>query len=114
MPLEGICHSDEFLIRKYNERRAEVSGHQHPNSEFTPEDLNGKTMINFRRLDTGGDNPRFIQSWDYDNGESLLIGLEGMHDYSNIHCFLVDKDGDDRYANGMSIFSGDNLMDYPG
>jgi len=96
---------DKFLSRLYDDRRGEVHDRATDISEFGPEDLVGKRIIGVRDIETSGDNPRKIRSYDFDDGSSVLIGLEGFgKDYAT-HVFLIGPDGKDRYTEGYGLIS---------
>ena len=102
--------NDSQLIAFYNSQRE--STHKSPlddhSKSFSLESLVGLQIQGVRRLDTGGDNPRYITVVDIGVKAKILIGYEGLEDMSTIHVFYIDGNENSSYSTGFKLFDIDH------
>lgn len=100
------------IKRIYNERRVEFEGDSIPKPEFNARIFIEKRIVGVRQVDTVFENPRYVQVFDFEDGGALVMGSEGRHDWSNLHCLLLDSRGNDKYAEGRTLFDAGWIKNY--
>lgn len=97
--------SDREIALVYDNRRGETHNDGSSSNDFGPEDLIGRRIVGTRIIHTNGGNPDELRAYDFEDGSLLVLGIEGHGEDYDIHAFLIDPKGNDKYTSGYQLIS---------
>ncbi len=94
-----MLEEDKILEIYEKSIKFEINNVDEPDPQFTLRDLIGEKIINIREIYRGRNKtPNFLDVICFESGRTLITGVEGWHDGSTYHQYLIERDGSIKYT----------------